>query len=152
MTKELESESVEKKRYNLKREINLLLENSWWIKKGKNFTLEELRVIKTMRTDKSIWEGNNSYMRLLTRAAVRKPSETVLERLISVIGNQARENFDWSKLLTEVQFRSFGPYAHEWDNLIDQMYTILNENDKMRCLVRHPRLRKKRSAHLKGSA
>ena len=31
------------------------------------------------------------------------------------------------------------------------MYTILHEDQKMRCIVRYPGLREKRSSHLKGS-
>ena len=104
-----------------------------------------------MRTEEEIWRGNSSCMRLLTRAAVRRPSETIVEQLISIIGDQVRENLDWSKLLAEVQFRTFGPYAHEWDNLLDMMYRILHEDQKMRCIVRYPGLREKRSSHLKGS-
>ena len=113
--------------------------------------MNELRVIKTMRTEEVIWKGNSSYMRLLTRAAVRKPSETIVEQIISVIGLQARENLDWRKLLSEVQFRTFGPDAHEWDSLLEEMYINLHEDKKMRCIVRNPGLRKKRSSHLKGS-
>ena len=147
----IETQEGHEKRNAMKREVEELKENSWWVWNGKVAILNELRVIKTMRTEEDIWRGNSSYMRLLTRAAVRRPSETIVEQLISIIGDQVRENLDWSKLLTEVQFRTFGPYAHEWDNLLDMMYKILHEDQKMRCIVRYPGLREKRSSHLKGS-
>ena len=114
--------------------------------------MDELRVVKTMRTNPKIWEGNHSYMRLLARAAVRKPSETILEHVIPITNDHTRENLEWQKLLTEVQFKTFGPYAHEWDELIEKMYEILHNTKKMRCTITHPKLRNKRSPHLKGSA
>ena len=135
----------------LKRKLKSLEADCWWVRKGKRFELQELRVVRTMRLLPAIWEGNHSYMRLLTRGAVRKPSEAVVEQLISVINRQTRENLDWNKLVTEVQFRTFGPYAHEWDILLDKLYSNLHTNKRMRCMILHPKLRKQRNPHLKGS-
>ena len=72
--------------------------------------MDALRVVKTIRTNPKIWEGNYSYIRLLTRAAVRKPSETILEHVISIINDHTRENLEWEKLLAEVQFITFGHF------------------------------------------
>ena len=102
----------------LKRQLEKLQGNCWWDEKDGQFVLRELRVVKTMRTMSCIWKGNPNYMRLLTRGAVRKPSEAVVEQIISIVNMQNRENLDWSNLLTEVQFRTFGPYAHEWGDLV----------------------------------
>ena len=151
LIKKIEHASKDSKRL-LKRELKSLESECWWVRKGNRFELQELRVVRTLRLCPEFWEGNHSYMRLLTRGAVRKPSETVVEQLISVINRQTRENLDWNKLLTEVQFRTLGPYAHEWDHLLDNMFKKLHNDKKMRSTILHPELRKKRNPHLKGSA
>jgi len=125
--------------------------NCSWDEKDGEFVLRELRVVKTMRTMSCIWKGNPNYMRLLTRGAVRKPSEAVVEQIISIVNMQNRENLDWGNLLTKVQFRTFDPYAHVWGDLVKELYNDLYENQKMRSIVQHPELRRKRSAHLEGS-
>ena len=135
----------------LKRQLENIQGNCWWDKKDGEFVLRELKVVKTMRTMSCIWKGNPNYMRLLTRGAVRKPSEAVVEQIISIVNMQNRENLDWGNLLTEVQFRTFGPYAHEWGDLVEELYNDLHEDQKMRSMVQHPELRRKRSAHLEGS-
>ena len=141
-----------KQKSALKQQLKSLKDDCWWVEKSGVVKLDELRVVKTMRTNPKIWEGNHSYIRLLTRAAVRKPSETILEHVISIINDHTRENLEWQKLLAEIQYTTFGPHAHEWDELIEKMYDILNNTKKMQCTITHPKLRNKRSPHLKGSA
>ena len=143
--------SFPQEKVKLKRQLEKLKRNCWWDEKDGEFVLCELRVVKTMRTMSSVWKGNANYMRLLTRGAVRKPSEAVVEQIISIVNMQNRENLDWGNLLTEVQFRTFGPYAHEWGDLVEELYNHLHEDQKMRSIVQHPELRRKRSAHLEGS-
>ena len=153
LIKEIDNAAVEKKA-GLKRKLKSLESECWWVRRSNasnQFELQELRVVRTMRLLPEIWKGNHNYMRLLTRGAVRKPSETVVEQLISVINQQTRENLDWNKLLTEVQFRTFGPYAHEWDNLLNKMYANLHKDKRLRCTILYPELRKKRNPHLQGS-
>ena len=147
------SELSKRDRAEMKKEIKTIEQDCWWdLNRDGKIILRELRVVKTMRTRPTVWTGNSNYMRLLTRAAVRKPSETVVEQLISVINIQNRENLAWSCLLTEVQFRAFGPYAHEWGDLIKALYRKLHEDEHMRSLVQHPDRRRRRSAYLQGSA
>ena len=39
----------------MKREVEELKENSWWVWNDEVAILDELRVIKTMRTEEEIW-------------------------------------------------------------------------------------------------
>ena len=57
-----------------------------------------------------------------------------------------RENLCWEKLLTDLQYRDFGPYAHEDEPLVEAIYKILKHEKGMHVTVKQKDLRSQRSA------
>ena len=71
-----------------------------------------------MRSSQEFKIGLSSFMHLISRATARIPSEAVVEQKISMINVMNRENLGWEKLLTEIQFRDFGPFPHDDERLV----------------------------------
>ena len=98
-----------------------------------------------MRASKEFRTGLSSFMHLISRATARIPSEAVVQKKISMINFMNGENLGWEKLLTEVQFRDFGPFPHEDERLVELMYKNLKPVKGLRFTIVHKDLRVKRS-------
>ena len=107
--------------------------------------LNGLKVVKTMRSSQEFKIGLSSFMHLISRATARIPSEAVVEQKISMINIMNRENVGWEKLLTEIQFRDFGPFSHEDERLVELMYQTLKPVKGLRFTIIHKDLRVRRS-------
>ena len=83
--------------------------------------------------------------------AYRRPAQTHVESLISVIGNQNRSQ-EWDKVLTEIQLRSIGPCFHESNALVEKMIKLLRRNTAVRALLKRPEARERRNPEINISS
>ena len=93
-------------------ELRSLESRCWWERIKGIWVLRQMKVVEYIRTTKEVWEECEQYIRILSRSCLRRPAQTHVESLISVIGNQNRGQ-EWDKVLTEIQLRSIGPCFHE---------------------------------------
>ena len=127
--------------------LKTLERNCWWQLKNEKWYLKQLEVIGWIRCTPEAWKGNEAYVRLLSRSALRRPAQTHVESLISIIGNHNRGQ-DWEKILTEIQFRSIGPSFHECGPLVDQLIRLLRKNTSIRALLKRPETRLRRNPEM----
>ena len=103
-----------------------------------------MEVIGWIRQTSEAWKGNEAYVRILTRSALRRAAQTHVESLISIIGNHNRGQ-DWEKILTEIQLRTIGPSFHEGGPLVDRLIRLLRKKTSIRALIKRPEKRVRRN-------
>ena len=72
------------------RKLKFMQSRCWWEMKHRNWILRQMKVVEYIRSTKDVWEGCEEYVRILSRSCLRKPAQTHVESLISIIGNQNR--------------------------------------------------------------
>ena len=118
-------------------ELRSLESRCWWERIKGIWVLRQMKVVEYIRTTKEVWEECEQYIRILSRSCLRRPAQTHVESLISVIGNQNRGQ-EWDKVLTEIQLRSIGPCFHESNALVEKMIKLLRRNTAVKALLKRP--------------
>ena len=134
-----------------KRKLNSVEKKCWWERINGIWVLRQMKVVAYIRSTKEVWEGCEQYVRILSRSCLRKPAQTHVESLISVVGNHNRGQ-DWDKVLTEIQLRSIGPCFHECNSLVEKIVKLLRKNSAVRALLKRPEARARRNPEIKVSS
>lgn len=66
------------------KKLTTLKGGCWWQFKNENWLLKQMEVIGWIRQTSEAWKGNESYVRILTRSALRRAAQTHVESLISI--------------------------------------------------------------------
>ena len=118
-------------------ELRSLQSRCWWKRIKGIWVLRQMKVVEYIRTAIEVWEGCEQYICILSRSCLRRPAQTHVESLISVIGHQNLGQ-KWNKVLTEVQLRSILPSFHGSNALMEKMIKLLRRNTRVRALLKRP--------------